>query len=133
VARLDQRETTEVKDQTGLLPDKSVAAGPAVRRFPQGSEIKFSHVIYNAVAEGRPAQLIGQIRVFHDGKMVLTSDPAPINFQGQTDLQHLVSTLRFQIGPNIEPGDYVFQIIVTDSAKQKPRVATQWIDFEVVK
>jgi len=65
--------------------------------------------------------------------MVFTGDPAPISFQGQTDLQHLVSTLRFQIGSNMEPGDYVFQIVVTDSAKQKPRVATQWIDFEVVK
>jgi hypothetical protein len=31
-------------------------------------------------------------------------------------------------------GDYVLQIIVTDSAdKQKPRVASQWIDFEIVK
>ena len=132
VARLDQSETTEVKDQTGLLPDESVAAGPAVRRFPQGSAIKFSYGIYNAVVEGHPAQLAAQIRMFRDGKIVFTGDPAPLNFQGQTDLQHLRSTARFQIDSKIEPGDYVFQIIVTDSAK-KPRVATQWIDFEVVK
>jgi len=28
---------------------------------------------------------------------------------------------------------HVFQIIVSESGKLKPRVATQWIDFEVVK
>jgi len=76
--------------------------------------------------------LAAQIRMFRDGKIVFTGDPAPLNFQGQTDLQHLRNTARFQIDSKIEPGDYVFQIIVTDAAK-KPRVATQWIDFEVVK
>jgi hypothetical protein len=133
VARLDQRETPEVKDQPGLLPDKTVAVGPAVRRFPHGSAIKFSYGIYNAVVEGRPAQLTSQIHIFRDGKMVFTGDPAPLNFQGQTDPQHFVNAVRFQIDSKMEPGDYVFQVIVTDSAKQKPRVATQWIDFEVVR
>jgi hypothetical protein len=32
------------------------------------------------------------------------------------------------------PGEYVLQLIVTDAlAKEKRRVATQWIDFEIVK
>jgi hypothetical protein len=44
-----------------------------------------------------------------------------------------MSAARFQIDSSISPGDYVFQIIVSESGKLKPRVATQWIDFEVVK
>lgn len=133
VARIDPRETPELTEKTGLLPDRTVATGPAVRRFPQGSSVKFSYAVYNAGVEGRPAQLTSEVRIFRDGKLVFTGDPAPINFQGQTDLQHLVSAARFQIDSNISPGDYVLQIIVSDSAKQKPRVASQWIDFEVVK
>jgi len=31
------------------------------------------------------------------------------------------------------PGEYVLQIIVKDLVKEKPRVATQWMDFEIVK
>jgi hypothetical protein len=32
------------------------------------------------------------------------------------------------------PGEYVFQIIVTDAlAKEKHRVASQWLGFEIVK
>lgn len=133
VARLDPRDASDATDKPGLLPDKSIATGPAVRKFPQGSSVKFSYAIYNAGAGGGPSQTTSQVRIFREGKLIFTGDPVPVNFQGQTDLQHLVSAVRFQIDSNITPGDYVLQIIVSDSAKQKPRVATQWIDFEVVK
>jgi len=133
VARADQRETPEVTAPSGVISDKSIATGPAVRRFPQGSAVKFSFAIYNAVGQGRPPQLTAQIRIFRDGKIVLTDDPAPINLQGQTDPQHVMNAARFKIDSNMPPGEYVFQIIVSDSSKPKPRVATQWIDFEVVK
>jgi VWFA-related protein len=132
VARIDpsvgQRDLSELTTPTGLI-----ATGPAVRQFPQGSTVKFAFAVYNASVEGRLAQLTAQVRILRDGKIAFTGDPTPINFQGQTDLQHLISAAHFQIDSSISPGDYVFQIIVTDSAKQKPRVATQWIDFEVVK
>ena len=104
-----------------------------MRRFPQGSNVKFSFAVYNASVEGHPAQLTAQIRILRDGQIAFTGDPVPLDFQGQTDLQHLMSAARFQIDSSIPPGDYVFQIIVSESAKLKPRVATQWIDFEVVK
>jgi len=74
------------------------------------------------------------VRVFRDDKIVFTGDPAPLDFSGQTDLQHLTSGSRLQIGSAMTPGNYVFQIIVTDNSNHdKPRVASQWIDFEVIK
>lgn len=133
VARIDQRESPEATAPSGIMLDKSITAGPAVRRFPQGATVKFSYAIYNAGMAGRPAQLTSQIRILRDAKIVFTGDPVPINFQSQTDLQQLMNAVRFKVDSNLAPGDYVFQIIVTDSAKQKPRLATQWIDFEVVK
>jgi hypothetical protein len=39
-----------------------------------------------------------------------------------------------RLGTDLEPGEYVLQVIVTDNlAKEKYRVATQWMDFELVK
>jgi hypothetical protein len=38
------------------------------------------------------------------------------------------------LGTDLVPGEYVLQIIVTDTlADKKYRVATQWMDFEIVK
>lgn len=137
VARLDplmdQRDTPELTVPSGITLDKLIPTGLALRRFPQGSTVKFSFAVYNGGIEGRPAQLTAQIRIFRDGKIAFTGAPAPLNFQGQPDPQHLMTAARFQIDSNLAPGDYVFQIIVTDSVKQKPRLASQWIDFEVVK
>jgi len=108
-----------------------VATGPAVRRFHQGSNAVFAYMIYNG---NQSPQLTAQTRIFHDGKIIFSPDPIPIRTEGQTDPQHLATGGRLQLGTDMAPGDYVLQIIVTDSAdKQKPRVASQWIDFEIVK
>ena len=105
--------------------------GPAVRHFHQGTSAVFAYMIYNG---NQSAQLTAQTRVYHDGKVIFSPAPVPVNVQGQTDPQHLATGGRLQLAADMEPGDYVLQIIVTDSAdKQKPRVASQWIDFEVVK
>jgi hypothetical protein len=38
------------------------------------------------------------------------------------------------LGADLIPGEYVLQITATDPlADEKHRVATQWIDFEIVK
>ena len=48
--------------------------------------------------------------------------------------EHLMAGGRMQLGTNMEPGEYVFQVIVTDKlAKEKYNAATQWLDFEIVK
>ncbi|HEY0172406.1 MAG TPA: hypothetical protein VGB98_15395, partial [Pyrinomonadaceae bacterium] len=41
---------------------------------------------------------------------------------------------RLRLGGELGPGEYVMQLVVTDLlAKEKYRVATQWIDFEIVE
>ena len=50
----------------------------------------------------------------------------------QPDPKHMISGGQLQLGGKITPGDYVFQVIVTDKlAKEKYRVATQAMDFEI--
>ena len=76
---------------------------------------------------------MARVRVFRDGKLFYEGKDAPIETKGQTDLQHLKNAGALAIGKSMEPGDYVLQVVVTDTlAKQKQQIATQFIEFEVV-
>jgi VWFA-related protein len=115
---------------------ESVVEGPAVRRFRAGSAMNVSYEIYNALiptSTSRP-QLIEQSRIIRDGKSVFTSTATNIVSQTPSDLHRFRTSSEIKLAPDLEPGDYILQVIVTDSSdKQKPRVVSQWIDFEVVK
>jgi VWFA-related protein len=111
--------------------DDEITTGPAVRRFHQGSTAAYGYLIYNAA--GRGAQLTSQTRIFRDGRMIVSNDPTIINMQGQTDPQRIRALHHLELGKEMAPGNYVLQIIVTDLSDKKPRVASRWIDFEVVK
>ncbi|HMJ26694.1 MAG TPA: hypothetical protein VK475_12725, partial [Pyrinomonadaceae bacterium] len=115
---------------------QTVKGGLAVRRFNQGTSLIFAYAVYNARLDGAThlPQLRTQTRVFRDGRPIFSGDVTPIDLAGQTDLQRIASASRLQLGAQLLPGEYVLQIIVTDSSgKEKPRVATRWIDFEVIK
>jgi VWFA-related protein len=113
----------------------SITGGPAVRQFRQGATLVLAFAIYNAnVADSsRNVRLTRQTRVFRDGKLILTGDPVPIDPEGQSDLKRINSAALFQLGTELSPGEYVLQIIVTDSSGAKPRTVSQWVDFNVVK
>lgn len=112
------------------------SAGPAVRRFRQGTDLIFAYAVYNARLDEAThlPRLSAQTRVFCDGRPIFTGDTTPLDPAGQSDLQRIASASRLQLGAALLPGEYVLQIIVTDSlAKEKSSTATQWIDFEVIK
>jgi VWFA-related protein len=114
----------------------NITAGPAVRQFHQGSNLIAVYAVYNALLDPTThlPRLTTQMRVLRDGKPIFTSDPAPIDAQGQTDLQRLINGSLLRLGPELMPGDYMLQIIVEDHlGKEKNRTAMQRIDFEVVK
>jgi len=65
---------------------------------------------------------------------VFTGKENPFKIANSTDLKRLLAGGTIQLGSDLPPGEYVFQVIVNDPlAKEKHRVATQWIDFEIVK
>jgi VWFA-related protein len=111
-------------------------AGPAVRRFRQGMMLHYSFLVYNAQldkATARP-QLQTQVRLFRDGQQVFAGKAQPINLSHQADLKRLPAGGILRLGTDMKPGEYILQVIITDSlAKEKDRAATQWIDFEIVK
>jgi hypothetical protein len=117
---------------SGIDPE----ASPAVRHFKQLMRLEYGLLVYNAGLDrvsGKP-QLTTQVRLFRDGKQVFAGDELPFNPSGQTDLSRLIVGGALDLGTDLLPGEYIFQIIVSDAlADKKYRVATQWMDFEISK
>jgi VWFA-related protein len=111
-------------------------ASPAVRRFRRGLVMRYGYSIFNAQldkATGRPI-VQTQMRLFREGQEVFTGSVKMLDVTNQADLKRLQTGGALQLGTNLPLGEYVLQIIVTDTlAKEKRRTATQWIDFEIVK
>lgn len=124
---------------------KAVMSGPAeaskamtdtaLRRIRSGSVLKYGYEIYNAkLGLDKQPQLRTRMRVFRDGKVVFDGKERPFTLRGQTDMQHLTMAGAFSVGKDLEPGDYILQVIVTDPlAGAKRQVASQFVQFEVVE
>lgn len=111
-------------------------ATPPARRFVVNSDLYFAFVIYNATlnqATHLPILTV-ETKLFRDGKSVGLSSESPIDVTNQADLSRLFMNGVIRLNPDLEPGDYYLQVVITDkaaNAKQPP--ITQWVDFQVVK
>lgn len=111
-------------------------ASPAVRQFKSGLIMLYGFGIYNARIDKatRKPQVQTQVKLFRDGREVFTGKEVAFDAGSQTDLNRLSTTGGIQLGSQMQPGEYVLQVIVTDLLrKDKYRVTSQWTDFEVVK
>lgn len=115
-------------DRSDPLQDTSL------RRFKRGTVLRFGTELYNAKLPSlSQAKIYMQARVFHDRELVFENKEQPINLEGQ-NADEPVYTDAVQLGQNLLPGDYVLQIVVTDGlAKDKKRIATQYVQFEVIE
>lgn len=127
-------EQYEKDSQAEVQREVDPQTDTALRRFRRNSVLQYGYVIYNARLDGanRP-QLTTQMRLFRDGKPVFESKPAPFDLTQQPDMQRLNFGSAISLPNSLPLGDYILQVIVTDAlAKEKRRVATQWIEFELV-
>jgi VWFA-related protein len=124
----------EKADDTVDETDPTTSA--AVRQLKTGLVVVYGLAIYNAridKATGKPAVQI-QMKLFRNGQEVFTGKETPLDVSNQTDLKRLSAGGAMQLGSEMAPGEYILQVLVTDSlAKENYRVASQWIDFEVLK
>jgi len=110
-------------------PQNATMSSPAVRRFPVNSNLYFAFVVYN-----RSPNLLMQTKLFRDGKVVKSSAEIALDVKDQSDPARILTTNVMRLTPDLEPGNYYLQLLLTDkgaSTKQPP--ATQWVDFEIVK
>ncbi|HEX5707134.1 MAG TPA: VWA domain-containing protein, partial [Pyrinomonadaceae bacterium] len=115
--------------------EEDTMSNAAVRQFRSGSTVIYFYQIFNAKLDraGARPRLQTQIRLFRDGEEIHAGTPQDFDAAGQTDMKRIQSGARLRLGPNLAPGNYVLQVVVTDLlAKGDSRVATQWIDFEIV-
>ncbi|MBC7933116.1 MAG: VWA domain-containing protein, partial [Rubrivivax sp.] len=109
-------------------------SSPAVRRLRRGSELFYNFAVYNARLDGTPKQtrLTVQARLFRDGREIFAGRQMPV--ANQSDPKRVLAGGRMSLSPNAAPGEYVLQVVATDAPEgARPRVATQWIDFEIVE
>src|SRR5262249_12259232 len=99
-----------------------------------GNVLRWGIEIYNASADQTSVpRLKTSVRVYKDGKLAFESQQKPFALLGQTDLQHLRSFGALAIGKQMDPGDYILQVVVSDVlADPKYQIASQFVQFEVL-
>lgn len=119
--------------QTDIAPTDPLS-NTALRQFKQGTVLNYAAAIYNPKLDAaRKPNLTVQTRVFRDGKLYFEGKPNPIEIGGQTDLSGIRASGSLSLGTSMPPGEYVLQIVVTDNlAKEKRKIATQFVQFEIV-
>ena len=107
----------------------------SLRRFKRGTILRYGFEIYKAKLDAaKKPNLINQIRIFRDGKLLLEGKPTPVDVTGQTDLERIKYTGAVNLAAAMQAGDYILQIVVTDNlAKEKNKISTQFIQFEVIE
>ncbi len=105
----------------------------ALRKFKHGTILRYGFEVYNAKLDAaQKPNLNTQIRMFRDGKIVFEGKNQPFELLEQTDLQRIKSAGALSLGSEMQTGDYVLQLVITDNlAKEKRQIATQFVEFEV--
>lgn len=112
--------------------EQDVRSGPAVRQLRPGSMIDYRFLIYNAQAGG-PDSVQMQMRLLREGQPVFTGKVVPVDVSKEANPKRVSTGGRLRLGPDLTPGNYVLHVAVRNTTDpKKPRVATQWIDFEIV-
>ena len=73
-----------------------------------------------------------QMRLLREGKAVFTGKVVPLDVSKESNPKRVSTGGRLRLGPELTPGDYVLHVAVKNATDpKKPRIASQWIDFEI--
>ncbi|HEX3251398.1 MAG TPA: VWA domain-containing protein [Pyrinomonadaceae bacterium] len=106
------------------------------RRFRQNDNLYFGFNIYNATNEtGQLRNLAMNAMLFRDGKAVYSGPEVPISGSNQKDLSRVFTSSVIKLTPDLVPGNYYLQVVITDQDNKNKAAApvVQWIDFEIEK
>ena len=118
------------------LKSPNVLADTALRVFKRGTVLRYGFEVYNAGNNnGQTAKLQMKTKVFYNGKLIFDGKQKPIDATGQDGAKVIKTGGALNIGTEMEQGDYILQIIVTDESakKDKYKTATQFVQFEVIE
>jgi VWFA-related protein len=106
---------------------------PAIRQFRRGMFLAYSYTLYKPAidkATNKP-NLTVQVNLYRDGKIITERPPQAAQLEAQSDWSRVNDYGYLRLKPNMEPGDYVLQVIVRDMLTQQ--ATSQWIDFQVTQ
>ncbi len=114
--------------------DSNPLSDTALRQFKRGTVLTYGLMIYNARSTGgRQPDLTYSTRLFYDGKVAFDGRANPVPAAGQIDPKAINLTAALSLGSEMKIGDYILEIKITDAnAKGDRRVATQYVQFEVI-
>ena len=116
-----------VEGDKASVAEQDIRSGPAIRQFRQGMMLDYRFLIYNAqAAVTEPVQM--QMRLLREGKEVFTGKVVSLDMSKEANPKRVSTGGRLRLGPDLTFGNYILQVTV----KKKSRVASQWIDFEIV-
>ena len=109
--------------------DRSVLLDTTLRRFERGTILRYDSVVYNPKSSRK---IQTRIRLIRDGKVVYEEQPTGIKTAGQNDLSRLQIAGALTLGKNLEPGNYVLQIVASEKTNEK-KFAAQFVEFEIIE
>ena len=115
--------------------DQSIT-NAGTKRFAPNSELYFAYILYNAANEsGKLRNLVMDVKLFRDDKNVHSGPQTPIVASDQAEPSRVAVNGVLRLVPELEPGNYYLQIVITDKDAPAKKVAPviQWVDFEIVK
>jgi VWFA-related protein len=102
------------------------------RRFKRGTVLRFGVEVYNKKLTLQQMDVNLQARMYREGRLIYQSRETPIKEGGDVVEQNAVFTDAVLLGNQLEPGDYIVQVVAFD-AKGKRKIATQFVQFEVIE
>lgn len=102
------------------------------RRFKRGTVLRFGVEVYNSKLRPDQMQVNLQARLYKEDKLVYQSKETPIKDSSEIFEEQAVFTDAVKLGEQLEPGDYIVQVVAIESVGKK-KIATQWVQFEVVE
>lgn len=102
-----------------------------LKQFEAGTVLRYGFEVYNAKADNSAPHLETQAKIYQSDKVVVQGNPVKFDASGQPDPKHVKISGNMLLNENLQAGDYVLQIVVTDTASKQ--VSTQVFPFEIVK
>ena len=107
----------------------------SLKQFKRGTVLQYGFETYNAKTNNRQKpQLMMRTRLFYNGKIIYEGKNQQINIPQQTNYKIIKSAGALNLGSDMQQGEYILQLIVTDKlAKKKNQIATQFVQFEIIQ
>lgn len=128
---LDKNKAVEINESKESDDNHNSLLTSVIREFNAGDILKFAYQAYNVRSVGNPKPTLKyQANLFLDDKKIFTGKEIIVDLTEGVDTVPISGA--FQLGKQLVPGNYVLQIITSESlGNGRGGTSEQFIDFKV--